>query len=73
MPNDSSQYLYLKIQLPSEQTTIIGKPWIDSQSITKHSKSRIKFIIEDVDTEDINKINLLLSANGYNAINWEIQ
>lgn len=72
-PDNPSQYPYLKILLPSEQYTYIGLPWIDLRSLIKHQESRIKFIIERVGSEDLNKINLLLNANGYNAIEWHIE
>lgn len=73
VPNNPSQYSYLKIQLPSDQTTIIGLPWVDAASIVKHGESRVKFTIEQVNSDDLNKINLLLSANGYNAVNWQLE
>lgn len=71
--NNPSQYQYLKILLPSEQYTYIGLPWVDQESILKHSESRIRFTVEQVNSEDLSKINLLLSANGYNAIDWQVE
>ena len=73
VPNNPAKYSYLKIALPSEQDTIIGLPWVDEGSIEKHEKSRIRFTIENVTSNDLNKISSLLSANGYHGVDWDIE
>ena len=72
VPNNPSQYSYLKISLVSGQDAIVGVPWVNEGSTVKHEALRIKFIVENVTNEDLSKINILLSANGYNAVDWEL-
>lgn len=71
VPNDPTQYNYVKIDLISDQTEIIGIPWIIESSIVVHDKGKINFTIEEVSYEDTDKINKLLTANGYSAIDWK--
>lgn len=70
-PNDPSQYDYVKVDLVSGQYEILGVPWIDESSIEVYERGKIKFTIEDMLYEDLNKISTLLSANGYTAMDWE--
>lgn len=70
-PNDPRQYSFLKVLLPSGSTSIIGGPWIKTDTIVKHEKSRIRFTVEDVSSDDIKNINLLLNSRGYTAKDWE--
>ena len=69
-PNDPTQYNYVKIDLVSGENEIIGVPWIIEDSVVVHKKGAITFTIEETAYEDIEKINRLLAANGYSAIDW---
>ena len=72
VPNNPCEYSYLKILQPSGQYDYIGLPWVDTSSIVVHGESTIQFSIENVNAQDITKINALLSANGYSAKDWTI-
>ena len=73
VPDDPRQYLYLKIELPSGNNTIIGQPWVKQESIVSHGKSKVTFTIENVTGDDLKTISQLLSSRGFSAINWELQ
>lgn len=70
-PDDPRQYSFLKVLLPSGDTTIIGLPWVKEDSLIKHDQSRVRFTIENVSADDLKNINQLLTSRGYTAMEWE--
>ncbi len=72
VPNNPCEYSYLKLLEPSGQYSYIGHCWVDKTSIVVHGESNVQFSIENVNVDDISKINTLLSANGYSAKDWTI-
>jgi hypothetical protein len=71
VPNDPSQYSYLKLLLANGQTTVVGIPWIIDSSLQAASTSSIVFTVNNVSPSDQNKIIQALAANGYTAVSMK--
>lgn len=71
-PNDYRRYYYLIVLLPNGTRTALGLPWIDGASIELKERNKITVSISDVGPDDIERIKLALSSNGYSAVTIEI-
>ncbi|WP_257292017.1 phage DNA polymerase-associated SH3 family protein [Endozoicomonas sp. ONNA1] len=71
--NDPSGYLYLKVKLPSGIDSVVGMNWIDQGTLIRHESMTATFTVDNVDTTDIEKIKLALSANGFVGVNYTIK
>lgn len=67
-PNDYTAYSYVKFKLASGQVTVIGIPWIIDNTFQVSTNRTVNLSIDNVSDEDVNKILLALSANGYSAV-----
>lgn len=72
VPNDPSQYQYLKLLLANGQTTVVGIPWIIDSSLTVASVSSIQFTVTNVSPSDQNTIIQALAAAGFKAVNMQV-
>lgn len=68
VPNDYTAYSYVKFQLASGQIQIIGIPWIIDNTFAVSTNRTVQLSIDNVSDEDVNKMLLALSANGYSAV-----
>lgn len=67
VPNNASEYMYIRIQLENGATTIVGLPWIKEETIQLIAFTTGTFIIPQIGPEDLPKIVKLLAAGGYNV------
>lgn len=70
--NDFKSYPYVIVELSNGERTALGLPWIDSASIQLFERNTIYATIEDVGPEDVDKINRVLSSNGYKSVSLRI-
>lgn len=72
VPNDPSQYQYIKIRFPNGNITAIGIPWIVEDSIVEQTTASLQFTVEDVNPEDRETIMLALAGIGKTAVNVKV-
>jgi hypothetical protein len=66
VPNDPTQYNYVKIKTQSGKITALGMPWINESTITSTTNQVITAIVQGVTSADIQTIQNALITNGYN-------
>jgi hypothetical protein len=66
VPNDPSQYNYLKIRTQAGKVTCLGMPWINESTITATTNQVITAVIAGVTAADVQGVQNALIANGYN-------
>jgi hypothetical protein len=66
VPNDPTQYNYVKIRTQSGKITALGMPWINESTITATTNQVITAVIQGVTTSDIQGVQNALISNGYN-------
>lgn len=71
IPDDPSQYDYVRVRLASGDATVLGIPWIDESTIELIASMRMNVTIEGVGASDVERVRLALAQNGYN--NFEIK
>ncbi len=67
-PNDFRQYRYLKVILQNGNVEAIGLPWIRETTYREIQIADLQFRILAVSPDDRARIEQLLSANGYTAV-----
>lgn len=72
VPDDFRKYQYLIVEMPNDETTAIGLPWINRSSIELRQRNRIHLTIEDVGTEDLSKVKRALESNGFTVSDIEL-
>lgn len=72
VPNDPTQYNYIKIRTQSGKITALGMPWINESTITATTNQVITAIISGVTTSDLQRVQNALISNGYNSISVTI-
>ncbi len=72
-PNDPNGYDYVKIKTTTGQTTILGLPWINPQTVVLVDSKTIVATISNVSASDVARINNALVANGFNNVSIVIQ
>lgn len=65
VPDDAFQYGYIRIQLPSGEFTVLGIPWIRSETVVISTGGKIVLTFEDKTQADLEKILLALSSNNF--------
>lgn len=71
-PDDYRRYYYLLILQPNGTRTALGLPWIDGTTVELKERNTITIRVDDVGPDDIEKLKMALSANGYKAVTIEI-
>ena len=71
-PDDHRKYNYIVMTKTSGEKTALGLPWIDGNSIEQIERQKIEVKLEDVGTEDIERVRKLLLANGYEVASVEL-
>lgn len=67
VPDDPSQYQYVKLQLSNGNMTIIGIPWIKEDTIQLIDVGTLTITVPNASPGDRERIISALSANGYRA------
>lgn len=70
--NDYKSYSYVIVRFENDERMAIGLPWIQEGSISLKERNTIYATIEDVGPSDVDKINRILSSNGYSSVNLRI-
>lgn len=72
-PNSATGYDYAIIKTTSGKTTVIGLPWIKSDTIVLVESGTIYVEVGDVTSDDLEKISNALVANGFNNITLKLK
>jgi len=67
-PNNPSAYNYLKIRTANGETTVLGVPWINEESIVHVDSTEITVKIGNVVASDVAAIRAALQQNGFTAL-----
>lgn len=65
VPNDPTQYNYIKIKTQAGQISALGMPWINESTITATTNQVITATISGVTAADVLGVQNALVANGY--------
>lgn len=66
VPDDPTQYNYLKVRTQSGKVTCLGMPWINESTIQATTNQVITAVISGVTSQDVQGVQNALIANGYN-------
>jgi hypothetical protein len=69
LPNDPTQYNYVKLRTQSGKITALGMPWINESTITATTSQVITATISCVTSTDVQGVQNALISNGYTSIN----
>lgn len=72
-PNDPTKYNYVRLQLPSGETEIIGLPWIIENTIETVSLGKHFIEVDNSASTDTSKIVKALAANGIQVTKIQFQ
>lgn len=72
VPNDPTQYNWIKIRTQSGQISAIGMPWVNESTITATTNQVITAVISGVTAADVTGVQNALISNGYTQINVTI-
>lgn len=64
-PQSYTDYMYYLVELSNGKITIVGDRWIKTNTVVKGSTNKIKVIVDDVNSSDIELIQRLLLSSGY--------
>ena len=67
--DDPRAYDYVLLRTISGETTVLGIPWINQESIVEVESTTMIVEILDVTSQDIEKVSDALIVNGYNKFN----
>lgn len=73
VPDDATGYSYVKLKLTNGTVTVVGVPWIKSETIQVTSETTIVITVDQVGPEDRDNIVKALSANGYKTAKVELK
>lgn len=67
-PDDPTLFTYLKIRLPSGDTTILGSSWVNMATVQEITRTTIVATIKNVTPNDLDTVRRVLLANGFEHI-----
>ena len=67
-PDDPTLFTYLKIRLPSGDTTILGSSWVNMATVQEITRTTIVAAIKNVTPNDLDTVRRVLLANGFEHI-----
>lgn len=67
VPDDPSQYQYVKLQHPNGKISVVGIPWINESTIQVIEVGTLVITVDNVGVDDRERIINALNANGYRA------
>lgn len=65
VPNDPSQYDYVKLRFSNGASDIIGLPWINASTIVVSSSQNIQLTFTNLSPVDQNRLKQVVQANGF--------
>jgi hypothetical protein len=68
IPDDPSQYDYVRIRTASGSATILGIPWINLDTLELVESRRMTVKIEGVSSSDVERVRIALVQNGFNNL-----
>jgi hypothetical protein len=68
IPDDPSQYDYVRIRTASGAATILGIPWINLDTLELVESRRMTVKIEGVNSSDVERVRIALVQNGFSNI-----
>jgi len=71
-PNDPDAYDYVKLKLPSGNTTVIGLAWIKAETVQLVDARTITAKIGGVTVNDLARVRLALIQNGFPNVDLSI-
>lgn len=71
--DDYRSYYYILVTRTNGNRTAVGLPWIESSSIERVDKRKIVATVENVGTDDVERIRKILRANNYDVADVEIE
>ena len=72
-PDDARGYEYVMLRTLSGETTVLGLPWINTDTIVNVESGTIVVEIVNVTSQDIQRVSDALIANGFNAFNIKMK
>lgn len=73
VPDDPSEYSYVKVRLTNGEFTVLALPWIRSDTVEVYSESTLVLTLENVSSDDRENIVRALAANGYKPSKVELK
>lgn len=70
-PDRPQDFDYLLLETAAGRT-IIGVPWIILDSVEEVGSMKIQVVVEDVSTNDVERVRACLTQNGYHKIDLKI-
>ncbi len=68
----ASGYPWIRIRLANGTITAIGQTWINADTIVINDSLTITLVLTDANQTDIDKLSVMMSANGYDATKYSI-
>lgn len=65
VPNDPSQYDYVKVRFGNGSSDIIGLPWINAATIVVSSSQTLQLTFANISPIDQNRLKQVIAANGF--------
>jgi hypothetical protein len=72
VPNDPTQYNYIKIRTQSGQISALGMPWVNESTISATTNQVITALVQGVTASDVQNVINALTTNGYPNISVTI-
>lgn len=72
-PDDARGYEYVMLRTVSGETTVLGLPWINANTIVNVESGTLLVEIVNVTSQDIQRVSDALVVNGYNAFNIKMK
>lgn len=73
VPDDATQYQYVKFQYPNGKIGVLGVPWIKADTVTVSSRGTLTITVSDAGPKDREAIVKALAANGYRTASVKLQ
>lgn len=72
-PDDARGYDYVVLKTISGETTVLGLPWIKQNTITSVEAGTMLVEIQEVTSQDIQRVSDALVANGFKKISIKMK
>ena len=69
---DYTKYQYLKVKLANDTNTCVAIEWIDTSTYVVHHGVNITFTLNDAVASDVDKVRMILAANGYSNVKFSM-
>ncbi|HWT40749.1 MAG TPA: phage DNA polymerase-associated SH3 family protein [Dongiaceae bacterium] len=69
VPNDPTQYKYIKCTLPDGTETVYGIPWIIDGTVQIYNGTSMQITLDNLTADQQNQVIAILSAAGFTATN----